>query len=175
MVPTCYPRGMRALVALGLAVILASPLVAASRVPPAELLGLTLGMPDHDVRTRLGRLGKPSATQPDAGGRKQIWQLRHRRYETANLRFNPAFELQWCTLYARRGRLRYTELGDTTTARKVGRFIWVWNVPASATGAAYQVTARGTDPVFASSVALSQPLTRPEGAEPPEAPADSLR
>lgn len=166
---------MRKLLVLAIAVTLASPLVAASRVPRAELLGLTLGMPDHDVRARLERLGKPSATQPEAGGRKQIWQLRHRRYETANLRFNPAFELQWCTLYARRGRLRYTDVGDTTAARKVGRFIWVWNVPASATRAAYQVTARGTDPVFASSVALSHSLTRPEGAEPPETPADSIR
>ena len=166
---------MRGLLALGIVVTLASPLIAASRIPPPELLGLSLGLPDHDVRARLERLGKPSATQPDAGGRKQIWQLRHKRYETANLRFNPAFELQWCTLYARRGRLRYTDLGDTAAARQVGRFIWVWNVPASAGRAAYQVMARGTDPLFASSVALSAPLTRAEGVEPSETPADSIR
>jgi len=166
---------MRSLLALGIALILASPLGAASRVPPPELIGLTLGMPDHEVRARLERLGKLTETQPEAGGRKQIWQLRHRRYGTLNLRFNPKFELQWCTVYARRGRLRYTDLGDTTVARKVGRFIWVWNVPAAAGHAAYQVTARGTDPVFASSVALSAPLSRPAGAEPSSAPADSIR
>lgn len=190
MRPTCYHRGpgtepvaphihpetpMRRLLALAIAWTLASPLAAAPRVPPPELLGLTLGMPDHEVRARLGQLGKLSETQPAARGRKQIWQLRHKRYETLNLRLDPKFELQWCTVYARRGRLRYADLGDTTQARRVGRFIWVWNVPASGTRAAYQVTARGTDPVFASSVALSAPLSRPEGAEPPDAPADSIR
>ena len=166
---------MRSLLALGIAMTLASPLAAASRVPPPELVGLTLGMPDHEVRARLRRLGKLTEMQPEAGGRKQIWQLRHKRYGTLNLRLNPALELQWCTAYARRGRLRYTDLGDTTVARKVGRFIWVWNVPAAAGRAAYQVMARGTDPEFASSVALSAPLTRSPGAEPPAVPADSIR
>ena len=166
---------MRSLLVLGISLALASSAAAAPRVPPPELVGLTLGMPDHDVRVRLERLGKLTEMQPEAGGRKQIWQLRHRRYATLNLRLNAAFELQWCTVYAQRRRLRYTDLGDTTVARKVGRFIWVWNVPAAAGRAAYQVMARGTDPVFASSVALSAPLTRPDGAEPPAVPADSIR
>jgi len=191
---TCYPRRvgrladmspairsaapetfMRSLLALGIALALVSPAAAAPRVPPPELVGLRLGMSDHDVRVRLERLGKLAEMQPEGGERKQIWHLRHKRYGTLNLRLNPALELQWCTAYARRGRLRYADLGDTTVARKVGRFIWVWNVPAAAGRAAYQVMARGTDPVFASSVALSAPLTRPPGAEPPDAPADSIR
>jgi len=166
---------MRRLLALGIVLALASPAMAAPRVPPPELVGLSLGMPDHEVRVRLERLGTMTEMQPEGGERKQIWRLRHKRYGTLNLRLNRALELQWCTAYARRGRVRYTDLGDTTAARKAGRFIWVWNVPAAAGRASYQVTARGTDPVFASSVALSASLTRPPGAEPSAAPADSIR
>ena len=161
--------------ALALAALLAAPLAAAPRLPPPKLLGLTLGMPDHEVRGRLERLGRLAEMQPEAGGRKQIWQLRHDRYETLNLRFSAGHELQWCTAYPRRGRVRYADLGDTAAARRAGRFIWVWNVPAAAGRPGYQVTARGTDPVFASSVALSPPLSRPEGTEPSLSPADSAR
>jgi hypothetical protein len=130
-------------------------------------------MTDPEVRDRLARVGKLSETQPEGAGRKQIWRLRHRKFQTLNLRMSPAFELQWCTVYARKNRVRYAELGDTTLARKVGRFIWVWNVPASGALPGYQVTARGTDPVFASSVALSVPLSAPRDSFP--ALADSIR
>lgn len=166
---------MRALTALTLLLVLAAPATAGPKVPPPELVGLTLGMPDHRVRAALSRKGELTETQPEAGGRKQIWRLKDRRFETMNLRFDATYSLQWCTAYARRGRVRYADLGDTTAARKVGRFIWVWNVPAAAGRAAYQVSARGTDPVFASSVALSAALTRPDGAEPSLTPADSIR
>lgn len=166
---------MRKLLVLGAVSMLASPILAAPRVPPQELLGLTLGMTDIEIRGRLERIGKLSETQPEGKGRKQIWNLRHRRYQTMNLRLNPAFELQWCTAYPRRGRLRYADVGDTTLARKVGRFIWVWNVTATSTKAAYQITARGTDPVFASSVALSAPLLASRDSVPSETPADSIR
>ena len=175
MLPTRLEAFVRKLLVLGIVTMLASPVLAAPRVPPPELLGLALGMNDLEVRGRLERVGKLSETQPEGRGRKQIWHLRHRRYETLNLRFSPAFELQWCTAYARRGRVRYADVGDTTLARKVGRFIWVWNVSATGSRAAYQITARGTDPVYASSVALSVPLSAPRDSVPPETPADSIR
>jgi hypothetical protein len=113
--------------------------------------------------------------QPEGEGRKQIWNLRHRRYQTLNLRLNPEYVLQWCTAYPRRGRVRYADVGDTTLARKLGRFIWVWNVTATGTRAAYQITARGADPIYASSVALSAPLSVPRDSVPSETPADSAR
>ena len=166
---------MRKLLVLGIVSMLAAPVLAASKAPPPELLGLTLGMNDLDVRGRLERIGKLGDTQPEGKGRKQIWNLRHRRYQTLNLRFSGAFQLQWCTAYARPRRLRYADVGDTTLARKVGRFIWVWNVPSTPGRAAYQVTARGTDPVYASSVALSAPLSVPRDSVPSETPADSAR
>jgi hypothetical protein len=163
------------LLVLALVSTLASPTLAAPKVPPQELLGLTLGMSDVEIRGHLERIGTLSKTQPEGEGREQIWNLRHRHFQTLNLRLNPAFELQWCTAYARPGRLRYTNVGDTTLARKVGRFIWVWNVTASGGRAAYQITARGTDPVYASSVALSPPLSAPRDSVPADTPADSAR
>ena len=166
---------VRKLLVLGIASMLAAPVLAAPKAPPPELLGLTLGMNDLEVRGRLERIGKPSEMQPEGGGRKQIWTLRHRRYQTLNMRFSPTFQLQWCTAYARRGRVRYADVGDTTRARKVGRFIWVWNVSATPGRAACQITARGTDPVYASSVALSAPLSAPRDSVHSEPPADSIR
>ena len=144
------------------------------RIPPPELLGLRIGMSDLEVRTQLEKIGRLGETQPESGGRKQIWHLSAKHYETLNLRMSGKYELQWCTAYARKGRLRYSDVGDTTQARKVGRFIWVWNVPGAADRSAYQVTARGTDPRYASSVALSPPLSGGQPA-PDVTPADSIR
>ena len=171
---TTTPMPKLILLFLAMAGALVAPVVAAPRIPPPELLGLTLGMSDLDVRHRLEKLGSLAETQPDAGGRKQIWNLRHKRYQTLNLRMSPKFELQWCTAYAKSRKLRYSDVGDTTNARKVGRFIWVWNVPATGGKPAYQITARGTDPRYASSVALSAPLSGPPAAT-PDTPADSIR
>lgn len=156
--------------------VLATPILAAPRMPPPELLGLTLGMNDLDVRKRLEHIGKLADMQPEGGaGLKQIWNLQHRRYQTLNLRLNPEFKLQWCTVYAKQGRLRYADIGDTTLARKVGRFIWIWSAKASDARPAYQITARGTDPAYASSVALSTLLPSPADSAGPGAPADSIR
>jgi len=145
-----------------------------SPVPPPELLGLRIGMSDLEVRKRLEKIGELGEIQPEAGGRKQIWNLRDKRYQTLNLRMSSKFELQWCTVYARSRKLRYSDVGDTTQARKVGRFIWVWSFPAAGAQPGYQVAARGTDPRYASSVALSAPLSGPPAAV-PDAPADSIR
>lgn len=157
-------------------VVLATPILAAPRMPPPELLGLTLGMNDLEVRRRLERIGKLADMQPEGGGgRKQIWNLRHRRFQTLNLRLTPEFKLQWCTAYAKRGRMRYADIGDTTLARKVGRFIWIWSAKAAGGRPAYQITARGTDPAYASSVALSTLLPSAADTSAAEAPADSIR
>ena len=164
-----------ALITLALSVSLAAAAVAAARLPRSELLGLRLGMNDLEVRRRLERIGRLSELQPDAGGRKQIWTLRDSRYATLNLRLTANHDLQWCTAYARPRRIRYSQIGDTTAARRAGRHIWIWAVPASAAGVAYQVTARGTDPLYCSSVALSQPTARPAENEPASPVADSAR
>jgi hypothetical protein len=164
----------RTILFLALAGALVAPALAAPRVPPPELLGLTLGMSDLDARHRLEKIGSLAETQPEGAGRKQIWNLRHKRYQTLNLRMSPQFELQWCTAYARSRKVRYSDIGDTARARKVGRFIWVWNVAAAGGQPAYQIAARGTDPRYASSVALSAPLSGPPAAV-PDTPADSIR
>ena len=179
MFPACAIRiGLLphwALVAFGLSVVLPSLALAAPRTPKGELLGLRLGMSDVEVRKRLERIGSMTEMQPDAGGRKQIWALRDRRYETLNLRLDAKHDLQWCTAYPRARKLRYSEIGDTTLARRAGRTIWIWAVPGSKSAAAYQVTARGTDPVYCSSVVLSQLTARPPGSEPSPSAADSAR
>lgn len=146
-----------------------------TRTPSPELLGLRIGMTDLEVRRQLEKIGTAGEMQPAEGsGRKQIWQLRDKRYETLNLRMSAKYELQWCTAYARKGKVRYSDVGDTTLARKVGRFIWVWSANATRERPAYQVTARGTDPRYASSVALSPPLSA--GSSSPDiTPADSIR
>lgn len=163
------------LVAFGLSVMFPSTAHAAPRTPKSELLGLRLGMSDIEVRKRLERIGSLTEMQPDAGGRKQIWALRDRRYETLNLRLDAKHDLQWCTAYPRARKLRYSEIGDTTLARRAGRTIWIWAVPSSKSAAAYQVTARGTDPRYCSSVVLSQLTARAPGTEPSYSPADSTR
>ena len=76
---------MRRFLALALVLFLASPSHGAPRVPPPELLGLRLGMSDLDAQRRLVRVGQLSETQPESTGRKQIWKLRHRKYQTVNL------------------------------------------------------------------------------------------
>jgi hypothetical protein len=176
MLPARMEAFVRSAIILAVIMMLGTPiLVAAPKVPPPDLLGLTLGMSDLEVRRRLERLGKMSETELEGEGREQIWNLRDRRYQTLSLRLSPKLELQWCTAYARPHRLRYTDVGDTTLARKVGRFIWVWKMAANTGGAAYQITARGADPVYASSVALSPPLLWPRDSVPSVAPADSAR
>lgn len=163
------------LVVLVLSIAFAAAAVAAARMPRNDLLGLRLGMSDLEVRRRLERIGRLTEMQPDAGGRKQIWTLRDARYATLNLRLDAKHDLQWCTAYARPRRVRYAQIGDTTAARRAGRHIWIWAVASSPVAAAYQVTARGTDPVFCSSVALSPPTARPPGADPSASAADSAR
>jgi len=148
---------------------------AAPHSPRNDLLGLRLGMSDLEVRRRLERIGKLTEMQPEGGGRKQIWTLRNRSFGTLNLRLDPNHDLQWCTAYARTRKVRYTDIGDTTQARRAGRHIWIWAVTGSSATGSYQVTARGTDPVFCSSVALSPLTARPPGSEPAATPADSVR
>lgn len=165
----------RILVAALVSIVVAMPSLAAPRTPRSELLGLRLGMSDLEVRRRLERIGRLTEMQPDAGGRKQIWALRDRRFQVLNLRLDASHNLQWCTAYPHARRVRYADIGDTTGARRAGNVIWIWAVPASAARSAYQVTARGTDPKFCSSVALSAPTARPTESEPPSSPADSAR
>ena len=169
-------RGGFLVIVIGLLGLLSPAWAGAKRspLPPPELLGLRIGMSDLEVRKRLEKIGELGETQPEPGGRKQIWKLRDKRYQTLNLRMSSKFELQWCTAYARNGKLRYSDVGDTARARKVGLFIWVWNVPAAGTQPGYQIAARGTDPRYASSVALSAPLSGPPAAV-PDTPADSIR
>lgn len=169
------PVRVRLVLAVLWSILLVAASFAATAEPRSELLGLRLGMNDLAARKRLERIGRLTDMQPDAGGRKQIWTLRDRRYKTLNLRLDANLDVQWVTAYARARRVRYADLGDTTRARRAGNYIWIWAMAATPTGPAYQVTARGTDPVFCSSVALSLPTARPAESEPPPAPADSAR
>lgn len=165
----------RILVALALSFGVVATAHAAPRMPRNELLGLKLGMNDLEVRKKLERIGKLTEMQPESGGRKQIWSLEHRRFGTLNLRLDKEYKLQWCTAYAHAKKLRYTDVGDTTRARRAGRHIWIWATTGKSASESYQVTARGTDPVYCTSVALSGPTARPPGAEPDTAAADSIR
>ncbi len=148
--------------------LLALSLTGAAR-PGPSLLGIELGMSDLQVRRKLAKLGEPSQGAETA---KQTWKLRHPRYGYVVVRYDRDWKVRWATAFARPEgrRLRYSEVGPLGEARRVGYYIYVWDVPpASRPG--YRIMARGSDSLYASSVALSAYLP---GAPAPLAAADSL-
>jgi hypothetical protein len=159
-------RSAGSLAAAIAALLLLPAAAAAGKRPPEHLLGIRLGMPDHQVRERLARMGTMQATRPGTDV-EQLWTLRDRRFASLLLRFDRDYRVKWMTAYARADgkRLGYHQVADTSLARRSGRYIYIWQVAPSRHRSGYLVVARGTAPERLSSLSLSGlPAAAPETA-----------
>ena len=132
-----------------------------SKLPAAEILGLYLGMPLEDVEQRLREIGERVEQKGISGDEhsdlKQLWKLRDARFDNALVRFSAERRLKWISAYAREGgpSQLYSDVGDTTLARRAGRYIYSWSLEARQGRPAAMLTARGTSPERFSSVSLA--------------------
>ena len=165
--------GFRLVVGLGFA-LLAIGASGRPSIPPDALFGVRLGMNDLEVRQALASKAKPDSTMQ---GRKQAWILKDRRFSHLMVRYDRGWRVQWVTAIVRKDgpRVGYHEIGDTSLARRTGRYFYSWPVQARGGRRAYTVTASGSDPARLHSVALAAftPFARPDTTRPQ--PADSIR
>ena len=124
-----------------------------------DLLGLCPGMSEPDVHARLEKLGKRMGGESEEGeGRRESWLLRDRRFASVTVEFDPELTLEWATAFARlhgkRSRVRFTDVGDLQRARRIGNYIYTWPLPLERASRKVEITARGSDSIWVSSVSI---------------------
>jgi hypothetical protein len=140
--------GLLALTLAGAPAIAGGP----PKAPIDRILGFKLGDPEAKVRPRLGHLGErftrghgELAMRPNA--EQEIWVLHDPHYSFLLVRWDLQRRLDLVQVWIRQTHhsLRYGDLGDLAQAKKLGNFIWVWNVPSRDDEPMRRVEARGTD------------------------------
>ena len=138
------------------------PGVSAAKPPRAELLGISLGMPEDEAHERLVRIGtlSPGPTHERESEAQASWTLRAGPWAYVALGLHDN-QVAWVTAFARpKGhRVRYRDLGSLAECQRSGAYFFIWRVPARGSQPAYKVIARGTDSLYVDSVSLA-----PEGA-----------
>ena len=156
-------RTMQGILGLAAAISVALGARAASgadRAPLAQVLGITLGMPEARVHGTLARLGTRAESEGEVeseGLERELWMLRDRRYASVQVVFDDEKRLRAFQAYLKPGGrgLRYQEIGDLALARRLGYTIWQWEVPSREGKPGRRVIARGVDSTYAGSVAVT--------------------
>jgi len=143
------------------------------RTPLSQVLGIGLGMHEdriHRTLSRIGRRAEMSGEQENEeeseGLERELWTLDDHRFASVLVVFDAHKRVRAFQAYLRPGgrALRYREIGDLSQARRMGYTIWQWDVPGATGRLGRRVVARGTDSVYAGSVAIT---TLDDQAEPP--------
>jgi len=120
---------------------------AAARQPAPQILGLRLGMPYAQARSRLNQIGQFKSE--DEG--QQVWTLTHdQHYQYAIIGFDRDRQVRYITVLARPdGRpVSYADVGDLAQATRSGgpgNIRYTWRVSAKGGHFEYLVIAKGKD------------------------------
>jgi hypothetical protein len=148
----------RAVICIGILglVTLVATVASAGKRPPKDLLGIRVGMEDHEARERLTKMGTPVSKLESP---KQTWNLRDRRYGSLTIRYDSRWRVSWMTAFAREGgaRVRYRDIGDLDQAHHGGNYVYTWTLPLSKGAAPMAITARGPDATYLSSISIHAP------------------
>ena len=120
---------------------------AAARQPAPQILGLRLGMPYEQARSRLSEIGQFKSE--DEG--QQVWILTHdQHYQYAIIGFDRDRQVRYVTVLARPGGkpVRYADIGDLAHATRSGgpgNLRYTWQVSVNGGRFEYLVVAKGND------------------------------
>jgi hypothetical protein len=120
---------------------------AAARQPAPQILGLRLGMPYAQARSRLNQIGQFKSE--DEG--QQVWTLTHdQHYQYAIIGFDRDRQVRYITVLARPdGKpVSYADVGDIAQATRSGgpgNIRYTWRVSDKGGHFEYLVIAKGKD------------------------------
>lgn len=149
---------------------------AEAKSPPKDILGLHPGMSAAEASRRLSRIGSETGEdQARIEKGKELWSVRDRRIESVAFKYGRSGKVKWVTAFVRKGgpRLRYRDLADPKSGRRLGNTIYEWAIPARGDRPAYFLQARGTDPEFVGSYSLF--VVDGPGARVPDLPSTPAR
>lgn len=120
---------------------------------PDDLLGLRIGMDKTAATKRLEQIASPESTHRKAGN---LWRLKNDpRFDSIAVAFDKENKVRFVTGFVEkskaRERIRFSEVGDLTKAKKEiveQHHRFVWEVPASDKQPAYSVNVYGDNAEF---------------------------
>jgi hypothetical protein len=121
--------------------------LAAAKQPAPQILGLRLGMPYDQARSRLNDIGQFKSE--DEG--QQVWTLTHdQRFQYVIIGFDRSRQVRYVTVLARpEGKqVSYAEVGDLAHATRSGgpgNLRYTWKISDKAGRLEYLVIAKGKD------------------------------
>ncbi|HEU4508621.1 MAG TPA: hypothetical protein VFR78_10310 [Pyrinomonadaceae bacterium] len=143
-----------------LCLLLAAAVVvhAAVSQPPAEIMGISLGMARDDAHKRLKSLG---SLEKETRKRQEVWALKDQRVSHLLVGYDTGFRVRYVTAIARTGgtRIRYEEFADVKTAQRTntqGNYKFTWEVPAQRDQPGYVAIAHGRDPQYLESYSIKK-------------------
>ncbi len=156
-------------------------------VPVTDVLGIRIGMPEADAHRRLARLGvrneEHGEVEHEGGGEamgRELWTLSRSDFRYVLLGVDREGRIASLQAFARPGgrKIRYRDLGNLEQARRLGFYIYEWQVPGKDGGRGLRIEARGSDPEYIGSYMIVRerpPAARSaaeQGGNPAGAPSE---
>lgn len=146
--------------AVGLCLLLITfAAVASAKEPPQDVLGVWPGMSEAEVRRLMDKVGREVREERQ---KQKVWEVSDAHVSHVIVRFSGDNVVRWVTAMARKegdGRLRYSDLGDTSRAehKTDGRnHTYIWRVAARKGRPGFLVVAGGSDPQYLTSYRLTR-------------------
>ena len=112
-------------------------------LPISSLVGIGIGTPLDEARSKLSKLGTGGGRETRDGGSKEAWTLRETDFATVAFKSNGAGKVVWISAFVRAGReVPFSTLGDPGKATSVTSSQIVWNVATP--GGGYRLVAKGS-------------------------------
>jgi len=160
---------MRASLLIIVVTLLAGASPARAGKLPREILGIRPGMTEHEAEERLERIATKNPERERGGEAEEG--------ETWTLRDHPLFTYVYLAIdgtghvrvvqafgHATGRRLHYSDLGDLRKARRLGFWIYRWDVPSRGHEPSRIIVARGTDSTYVGNYFISYwPSREPPG------------
>jgi hypothetical protein len=106
-----------------------------------SILGITVGMPLAEVRTRLGTIATVESRATREGGTKEVWRLGRTGFEWIALKTNGDGRVVWLTARRREGaEIPFDDFSAERPSTDTGS-VAIWYVSGKSGG--IRVTARG--------------------------------
>jgi len=132
--------------------------------PGREILGLSLNMTKEAAQIRLQEIG---TFERNERKQQEIWKVRDESFSHVIVGFDKEGQMRFITAVAREDeeakRVPYANIADLKKARQAGdlainNFHYQWEIPAGKDFPALQVSARGRDPEFLTTLSIKRVL-----------------
>jgi len=146
------------IVTLVLGVVVGVSAIFFAAAPPPQIMGISIGMNQSEVRARLQSTGR---LEREARKRQEVWAIKDDRISHVLVGYDPEFRVRYVTALARADgqRVRYEDVANLQGAQREenqGNYKLTWQIAARSGHAEYLMIAHGHDPQFLDSYSVKK-------------------